>query len=45
MINHFQNLRPSVLPEKWRFELSQGWETLALSFDSFSMDNIVDKSF
>ena len=43
MINRLQNPRTSVLPDKWLFDLSQNWETLALNFGGFSTDDIADK--
>ena len=45
MINCFQNLHPSKLSNKWRFDSSQDWDTLILDFDSFSMDDIADETF
>ena len=44
MINCFQNPRLSVLLNKWCFNLSQNWKILILDFDSFSTDNIADKT-
>ena len=44
MINCFQNHRASVLPDKWRFDLIQDWETLALDFGSFNIDDIANKT-
>ena len=45
IINHLPNPRASVLLDKWRFDLSQDWETLVLDFKSFSTNDIADKSF
>ena len=45
MINHLQNSCASVLPDKWHFDLSQNWETLALDFGGCSTDDIADKTF
>lgn len=45
IINHFQNLNTSVFSNKWHFNYSQDYETLALDFESFSMDVIVNKIF
>ena len=45
MINHLSNLCPRVLSDKWCFNSSQNWKTLALDFDSFSTDDITDKTF
>lgn len=44
MINCFWNPRASVLPDKWRFDLSQDWETLVLDFESFSTDDWADET-
>ena len=44
MINCLQNPHASVFPNKWHFDLSQDWETLALNFDSFSTDDIADET-
>ena len=44
IINYLHNPRISVLPDKWRFDLSQDWETLALDFRGFSTNDIVDKT-
>ena len=45
MINYFQNPHTSVFPNKWRFNSSQDWETLALEFGVFSIDDLVDETF
>ena len=45
MINCLQNPRASVLPDKWRFDSSQDWETLALDFGGCSTDDIADETF
>ena len=44
MINCLQNPRTSILPDKWRFDSSQDWETLALDFGGCSTDDIADKT-
>ena len=44
MIKHLQNSHASVLPNKWRFDLSKNWEIFALDFGGFSMDNIAEKT-
>ena len=44
MINCLQNLRPSILPDKWRFDMIQDCETFASNFDSFSTDDITEKT-
>ena len=44
MINRLQNLRASVLPDKWRFDSSQDWETLTLDFRGCSTDDIADET-
>ena len=44
MMNRLQTLHPSVLFDKWRFDLIQDWETFALDFKSFSTDTIPDKT-
>ena len=44
MINYLQNARARVLPDKWHFDSSQDWKTLALDFGGCSMDDIVDKT-
>ena len=44
MINCLQNFRASVLPEMWRFDLSQDWETHFLDFGGCSPDDIADKT-
>ena len=44
MINCLQNPFASVLIDKWRFDLSQYSETLALDYGGFSMDDIADKT-
>lgn len=45
MINCYRNRYTSILPNKWRFDLSQDREILALDFESFSTDAIIDKTF
>ena len=44
IINCFLNLHASIFPDKWRFNLSQDWKTLALDFDSFNTDDLADKN-
>lgn len=44
MINCFWNPRASVLPDKWRFDSSQDWETLALDFESFNTADLADET-
>ena len=43
MINFLQTPGSNVLPNKWCFDLSKDWETLALGFDNFNTDDIADK--
>ena len=43
-INRLQSPRPSVLPNKWRFDTSQDWEVLRDNFDSVSSDTIPDNT-
>ena len=45
MINCLRNPRASVFSDKWRFDLSQDWETLALDFERFSKDDLANKTF
>ena len=44
MINRLQNPHASVFSDKWRFDSSQDWETLALDFGGCSTDDIADKT-
>ena len=39
-INYFQNLQPSILLDKWRFNTSQDWEILRDEFNNVSLDTI-----
>lgn len=43
MINCFWNLFISILPDKQYFDLSQDWKTLALDFQSYITDAIINK--
>ena len=45
IINRFWNPYASILPNKWRFNLSPDWEIFALDFESFSTDNIANETF
>ena len=42
MINCLQNPRATVLHDKWHFDSSQDWKTLALDFEGFNTDDIAD---
>ena len=42
MINWQTNPQPSVLPNKWRFNISQDWEVLRDDFDSVSSETTPD---
>lgn len=44
MINCLRNSYASVVPNKWHFDLSLDWKTLALDFESFSTDDLADKA-
>ena len=41
MINWLTNPRLNMLPDKWRFDISQDWEILGDDFDSVSSDSIL----
>lgn len=42
MINCLTNLQPSVLSNKWRFNISQDWEVLGDDINSISLDTILN---
>ena len=44
-INHFQSPQASVLPDKWRFNISQDWKIPEDDFDNVSSDTIPNNTF
>ncbi len=42
MINRMTNPRPSVFPDKWRFDISQDWEIIGANFECIHLETIPD---